>query len=448
MNIENWMNAAIARIRWLLKGQDSASSTLQALVSKFLILGTGLVTSILNARFLGPDGRGEQSAMLALVLLMSSLATLGLPVSLIYNLKRYPQDSSKLLGSALLLSTGLGIVSGIIGVVVLPYWLSKYSPEVIQWAQWFMVGVPFSTVAYVGWATLEGREEFSLVNKTRPLQIFVTLGVMLGLVGFNRLVPVTSALAYFLPTIVIPLWLLPYVWRQVSPRFLSIKTSIQRLLSYGIRAYGIDVLVTLSGQIDQLLVVGLLSPTSMGLYVVALSLSRTLNVFQQAIVMVLFPKVAARSKPEVIASVGQAARLGILLFASVAIVVVPLGSVLISILYGKEFLVTVPVFQILVFEILLSGTAQILIQVFMALEYPGVVTLSQGLGLVCSIPLMTFLIPKYGILGAGLSLLGASSSRLVFILACFPLYLGVSPPRLMLNKSDWQFALQLLERKA
>jgi O-antigen/teichoic acid export membrane protein len=441
-----WMNTITSKIRWILKGQDSASATLQSLASKFLILGTGLVTSIINARFLGPDGRGEQAAILALVMFIGSLATFGIPVSLIYNLKRYPQDEPKLLGSALLLSAVLGIIGGIAGVVVLPYWLNRYSPEVVLLAQCFMVGVPFSTLAYVGWATLQSRGEFSLINRIQPLQISITLGAMAGLVGVGLFVPATSALAYFLPTVVIPLWLLPHVWRKVSPQFKELKKASKRLLSYGIRAYGIEVLGALSGQIDQLLVVGFLSPVSMGLYVVALSLSRTLNVFQQSIVMVLFPKVAARSKPEVIAAVGQAARLGIVITGCVAVIAILLGPILVSLLYGKKFLVAVPAFQILILEVVLSGTTQILVQAFMALERPGVVTLSQGLGLACSVPLMMMLIPKYEIFGAGLSLMGASLARSIFILVCFPLFLNVPPPRLVMNEDDWHFVLKLLNR--
>jgi O-antigen/teichoic acid export membrane protein len=242
------------------------------------------------------------------------------------------------------------------------------------------------------------------------------------------------------------LWLLPHVWRKVSPQFKELKKASKRLLSYGIRAYGIEVLITLSGQIDQLLVVGFLSPVSMGLYVVALSLSRTLNVFQQSIVMVLFPKVAARSKSEVIAAVGQAARLGIVIIGCVAVIAVLLGQILVSLLYGKKFLVAVPAFQILILEVVLSGTTQILVQAFMALERPGVVTLSQGLGLACSVPLMMMLIPKYEIFGAGLSLMGASLARSIFILVCFPLFLNVPPPRLVMNEDDWHFVLKLLNR--
>jgi O-antigen/teichoic acid export membrane protein len=89
--------------------------------------------------------------------------------------------------------------------------------------------------------------------------------------------------------------------------------SLRALLPYGVRSYGIDLLGALSLQIDQALVVGFLSPAAMGTYVVALSLSRMLQLFQQAVVMVLFPKAAGRPADEVIALTGQAARISTVL---------------------------------------------------------------------------------------------------------------------------------------
>lgn len=442
------MNFLLSKFSRVLKAQDGVSAVLQSLVSKSVILGIGLVTSILNSRFLGPDGRGEQAAMVALVSFIASFATIGIPVSLIYNLKRHPENQTKLLGSALLLSVGFGAVGSIIGISVLPYWLNKYSPDVVHIAQWFMLGVPFTIVSYVCWSALEGRGEFNLVNKARPMPMFLTLGLMTTFISFGIFVPMTSALAYFLPNMLILFWILPHLWSRVPPVLSDLKISSQRLLSYGVRAYGIDVLGTLSNQIDQLLVVGMLSPASMGTYVVALSLSRTLNVFQESITMVLFPKVAARSAQGVLHSVGQAARLGLAAVAVVGLAAIFLGPALIKLLYGQQFLVAIPVFQVLVIEVLLSGTARVLVQAFMALERPGVVTLSQGMGLACTIPLMLLLIPTYGILGAGLSLLGSSALRLIFVMICFPVFLQVPPPSLIVNRQDCQMILKLLKQDA
>ncbi|NJN32693.1 MAG: oligosaccharide flippase family protein [Synechococcales cyanobacterium RM1_1_8] len=142
------------------KKKSSASHALQALVSKFSILAIGLITSILNARFLGAEGRGEQAAMLTLVTFIASIATLGIPASLIYNTKKHFDDSAQYVGVALLLSLLLGCLGTGLGIVILPFWMHQYSSETVRFAQLLMLGVPFSTVTYVCWGALEGRQGF------------------------------------------------------------------------------------------------------------------------------------------------------------------------------------------------------------------------------------------------------------------------------------------------
>jgi len=440
------MNSIAAKFRWVLRGQDSASAALQTFLSKLIILAVGLLTSIITARYLGPDGRGEQAAIVLWVQFLAYMISFGLPVSLIYNLKRSPNNTSSLFSTAFLISFGLGMIAALIGVLGLPRWLEKYPPEVVQIAQWFMVGVPFTTASGVMGATLEGRGEFRFANKVRTLPLIITLSMLVGLVSTNNLTPSTSALAYFLPNIVTFFWVLSHLWSIFRPSIQSLRSFSPPLLSYGIRSYGIDILVTLSVQIDQVLVVGLLTPASMGLYVVALSLSRTLGVIQQSIVMVLFPKIAARSMAEVVETVGQAVRVGLVPIMIAAVSALLIGPNLIHLLYGANFLEIVTVFRILVVEVVLSGTVQILVQAFMALERPGIVTLTQGIGLGLTAVAMMLFVPTYGLIGAGLALLCSSAMRLIFAIACFPLVLKVAPPSLIFNRKDLQIFTQIMKR--
>src|SRR5260370_41915451 len=80
------------------------------------------------------------------------------------------------------------------------------------------------------------------------------------------------------------------------------------LLSYGIRSWGIDLLGTLGVQVDQALVVRLLTPADMGVYVVMLSLSRVLGIIQTSAVTVLFPKAAGLAAAQVISRTGRRPR--------------------------------------------------------------------------------------------------------------------------------------------
>lgn len=56
--------------------------------------------------------------------------------------------------------------------------------------------------------------------------------------------------------------------------------NLKRLFTYGLGSYGNDLLGNFSTYIDQIVIVGLLRPADLGLYVVAVSLSRMVNFSQ------------------------------------------------------------------------------------------------------------------------------------------------------------------------
>jgi O-antigen/teichoic acid export membrane protein len=175
----------------------------------------------------------------------------------------------------------------------------------------------------------------------------------------------------------------------------------------------------------------------MGLYVVALSLSRILEVFSRAAVSVLFPKASGRPVEEVVALVGRAARVTTTVTLLVAVGLTFLGPWVLGLLYGQDYLGAVTVFRILVFQVVLSGTTWVLFQAFMATGRPGVVTVLQGAGLGLAVPLVLVLIPRYGLEGAGLALLISAAARFVFVLVSFPLFLKVGMPSLWPTKADF-----------
>jgi O-antigen/teichoic acid export membrane protein len=441
------LNHMVSRIRWILKGEGTVSATLQTLLARVAMLVIGVATGVITARLLGPEGRGEQAAISMWGSFLSYLLTLGLPSALIYSFKRYPKEQSNLFSSAVVMSGILGIIACLIGIVGLPHWLTKYPPDAVRVAQWLMLGAPLNSVSTVMCATLEARGEFRTANHVRYLPLLATLLLLLPLAALHKLTPITAAIAYFIPSIAVFIGLFIYLSKIFQLSFKNLTTSCKQLLSYGIRSYGFDLLGTLSGQIDQVLVIGLLKPSAMGMYVVALSISRLINVFQSAIVTVLFPRIAACPLPEVLEITGRTVRLSAAVTILSGCMLSLCGADLLRIFYGAKFLESVIVFRILLLEIIIAGITWGLMQAFMALGKPGIVTITQGIGLGASIPLMLFLIPKYGLNGAGFALLCSTLLRFVFIMVSFPLVLRVPPPSLFFKLQDWQYARKILSAK-
>jgi len=105
------------------------------------------------------------------------------------------------------------------------------------------------------------------------------------------------------------------------------------------------------------------------------------------------------------------------------------------------------VLRILVVQIVLAGATAVLSQTFMALGRPGIVTTLQVLGLLLTVPLMLVLIPRFGIVGAGLALLLSTIARFVFILISFPVFLKMRVPQLLPSMQDVRFLAGLVMKQ-
>jgi O-antigen/teichoic acid export membrane protein len=431
-------------INWILKGRGGTAATIQTLLVRVSILIVNMATGIITARVLAPSGRGEQTAMGAWTLLLPYAMLLGLPSALVYNIKRHPKEQSEIFSAGLIMAIALGIVAAITGILLVPIWLKNYSAEVIHFAQWLMLFVPLVTLTEVVRASLEASEHFAVANQLRFLPPIITL-LLLSLMALTGwLTPFTANLAYFLPSIPVLIWMLIPLKRLFTLSLHRFRASVWQLLNYGIRSYGIDLLTSLLVQLQQLVVVNLLAPAELGMYAVALSLANVLNIFQSSIVTILFPKASARPISEVVSITSRAARISAIVTLLAAIAAMVLGPILLGLLYGTAYLGAVPLFRLILVEVVLAGTVQVLAQAFMALNRPGTVAVLQGIGLALNFPLMLLLIPRFGLVGAGLALLGSTIIRLIFILMCYPLILKVRLPSVLVTVQDVQFLRQHL----
>jgi enterobacterial common antigen flippase len=441
------MTSIIGHIGSLLNGEKAFTATIQTFFVKVFILSLSVGTGIITARVLGPEGRGEIAAMLLWSQFLAYCLTLGLPQSLVFNLKRYPEEKDNLFSLGLVFSIFLGFLASTIGIIFIPIWLSQYSQSTIQSAQWLVLLAPLATVGVFFVAAFEAREEFTFANQLRYSIPVLTLIGMLFLLLIGVRSPVAFALTYALPSIPVTIWMYFRLKNLYKISFNNVQSTSRRLLDYGIKAYGIDLLGTLSNKVGEALVVSLITATSMGLFTVALSLSRMLNVFEDAIQTILLPKTSARPINEIVEITGRAVRTSTFLTLICVIPLMILGPFFVSLLYGEEFLGAIPVLRILLIEVLLSGITWMLAKAFMAVGKPGIVTTLQGFALAVSVPLMLILVPRYGLIGVGISLLTSTSLRLLFILVCYPLILHSRPPNLIFSLNDFRYIRQSIQRR-
>jgi O-antigen/teichoic acid export membrane protein len=383
------------------------------------ILISGL-TGMMTARALGPPGRGALAAMIMWPVFLAGVLTLGLPSALIYQITRAePADRAGLFTAATLLATLVGGFACVGGVLILPLWLSRYDHHIVRWAQWLMVFTVVSILMLVFRSAFEALGKFGTSASTwliGPMQTAVTLFILWRL---HHLTELTAALSYVLAGPPVLIWMFIRLNREFGWSFNDFGRSSRTLLSYGLRSYGIDLCGTLSQSVDQALVVGMISASDMGRYVVALSLSRTLNSVYQAAAAVLFPKCIGMNKHQSFALTCQMTAATTALTIPGAILLCVFGSSLLRLLYGSDYVIATTLLQLLTAEAVLSGITTLMSQPFMAMGRPGTVTVLQALGLSVTIPLLLVLVPRFGTVGAGFALFGTALLRLILLFICF-----------------------------
>ena len=415
---------------------DRIGATLRVTVIRVIALAGNVLCGLLTAAFLGPDGRGKQAALIVAPTLLASLSTLGLHASLIYNVRNDPKNAPHYFGTAAILCFGMGVLATGVGWWVMPVWLHQYSPSIINLARILLLTLPIVVMSPLLTGVLEAHDRFGSANQVLYLQSLLTLGVLLILAAGGWMTPEITAFAYILPGLLGALYLWVQAYRTLKARFTLSSPYPQRLLHFGLKFYGVDILGALSSYLDQALIVFLLAPAAVGAYAVALSLSRILSVVQGAVATVLFPTIAGREAADVIQTVARVTRVTFVINATGAIGIGLVGPSLLILLYGNRFSGAISPFLILLCEAVITSVARTLAQAFSGTGRPGAVTETEIVGVVVSMGCLATLVPLFGINGAACGTLLSGCARLGWLLIRFRRVLGVKLPRLLIDQAD------------
>jgi len=192
----------------------------------------------------------------------------------------------------------------------------------------------------------------------------------------------------------------------------------------------------LSVYLDQALVIGMLAPVAMGIYAVAISLARIISAVHVGVATLILPAVVGYSTDALTAAIARSARLAAVVTAGIGLAIVVAGPLLVGLLYGSAYASAGALLPILVLAMIVSGTTYVLMQGLLAAGRPGIVTVTQFVGLALCIPFFLVLVPAWGPRGAAMALLASATIRLTLVMACYPLWLRAPLPRIWIDRTD------------
>ena len=383
-----------------------------------LMLSSGVVTSLLSAWALGPAGRGDLIIVLMWPAIFSMVAQIGLPSAYRFWTAKRPESVSALFSNAVIFTLVMGLITLGVAELMIPLLIGQRSEEVVRLARFYLLVIPILMLTDLLRGLLEGARRFTWVGVLRLILFGVQLGSFIVLWLIGRLT-VASA-CYTMVAAVVASLLLSFVavWRELRPQWQPKLSELGTTLRYGIRDYPGVLTEFVNWRLDLMMLVGVASSSSVGLYAVALRLADITSTMASSVSDALMPEVAAAKRAdEATQVVTRSLRLTL---AAHLLILVPLwiaAPYILRFAYGVDFLPVTNVLRLLMIASVVWSAGAIVISGLNGLGHPGLSAIARmAAALVMVVALRTWL-PSRGIQGAALSSIVGYST--MFLVALF-----------------------------
>lgn len=386
------------------------------LAANAAILLLGVVSGVLAARLLGPGGRGELAALILWPTAIASLGNLGMNQAIPFFTAQRPQWRSAVFTLSLVIAALQSVVLVTLGYALLPYLLRRHEAHVLDWARWFLLYIPLTFVASYLLGILQGTMRLNVFNLSR---IFVALWYTLVLVVlFVQRLPSVGAVAtgQLVGYALMAALNLGLVYWLVRPALEWNPSLPGPLLNYGLKSHLGGATSYFNQRLDQLVMSVWLPPEALGFYVVAVALASPLTVIPNAIGIVTLPAAAREDPAGAKKVVRQSLRTVLVLLLGGAAVLFVLVPYLLPLFFGQAFRPAVTACRVLVVAMVPLGLSIVLYESLRALNHPFAQAYAEIAGIVVTLLLLPFLLPRYGFLGAALASLAAYATSLLVVL--------------------------------
>lgn len=395
------------------------------------ILGINLLTGLILARLLGPQGRGEVAAINLAPSFFSALAGLGLTSGFVYYARRATSHRliGALFGHLLLLQALTSIVAAGLGWFLVPHWLEGSGPQVIQFARYYCVTAVLVAFGASVSAAYAVRDEFGRLNLFQFGQAALYLGLLGLLAWLDELTPQRVVLLQTAAGLTLLTTSLAYLVPRLKPNLHRPRFALARLFGYGLRTYAGSIVERLGRDFEKILIAGVLSLADLGLFVVACSVSSMGGLLRSIMAPVLMPKLASSPNDE-----QRHATLRTMMALSsscgtvAAVAVIAATPIMLPIIYGTEFSDAVYPAVVITARMPMAAVVATLQSGLNGFGRPGLVSGCTGLRVAANVGLLIVLVPFRGVNGAAEATLLCTIVTLIVFLSVYPLILRRNVP--------------------
>ncbi len=386
------------------------------MATRIAVVVFGLLTSVLIARSLGPEGRGLQAAAATITAIGVQFGNLGLHASNTYYVAKKRELLPVLIGNSLFVSLVLATAVSVIAGIVMTRWPSLSPVDgVYLWLA--LAGIPLGLACLLLQNLLLGTHQVRAYNVIELGSRIVLVALLVALVLAGQV----SVLGVVAASLGVSAISATWAFARLRPSMLGrIAVSLGMLrnhLGYGFKAYVAAFFAFTVIRADVLLCSYLLGDEPTGIYSIAASMAEMVYMLPVVAGTIAFPRLAATgNRAERWAKAKSVAKWIALATAVTAVIAGLLAKPVVGLLYGEAFIPAVEPFLWLLPGIVLLGINTIFMNYFAAEGMPSVAVWSPGVASGVNIGLNLVLLPRIGIVGASIASSVAYGLMLVFSL--------------------------------
>jgi O-antigen/teichoic acid export membrane protein len=430
---------------------EFARSAIATSVTHGGLFALSLLTSVLVARVLGPEGKGVYALVLVFASMFVFFSSFGLHYSAAFFLGRKEYPPAEIFGHTLISLVVLATAVSAVALAARPLLAATLFPGVPR--ELFYLGIPliagqhlfgFLTVILLGLHDIGG---YNLMQILRAVGLLLVGGLLL-LLGYGVAGILAAEVASW---VAVGGLAFVAVFRRI--RGISMRYNpgyVRASLRYGLTVYFGHALSFFHYRTALLLLSVLATPAVVGLYSVAAGVAGNLTLLSQGAATVLFPWISAdpgavRNReltPLVLRTI-------LLVTGGAAVVLALIGPWLIVAVFSAAFAGAGRALQLLLPGAVALCGWSILDSYFKGAGRPVWSAMTTGVAVVLGGALTVVWIPRYGLLGASAATSIGYVASLIVALAAFVRLSGISPAALLLpRRTDFTLYGAVVSRMA
>lgn len=368
-------------------------------VGSVVLLIANLVSGVLTARLLEPQGRGLVTASLTLLGVAGTLGLLGLRDATIYTQARRRHPASTLLGTSLTMSAAFSVPAVALAALAALAIFHRQGQQAQEVALVAVAFIPVFMLQQVTSALVAGRQHYRLLAVLLAGQSVLYTLTIIVLHGAHAVSPVHVVLAFGITTVPPLLLALGFLARAEGVGRPE-RPLAGELIRYGLRAQLGTLGDTATVRLDITILPAFVVASSVGQYAVAISVASLISVLFGTLGPVVLSAAAARDSLDLVVRATRSVLAGATV---VAIGLAATSWFLIQLVYGDAYRPAYVLMLLLLPGIVAWSANYSVLAGLQSIGRPGQASRAQLYGLLVTVVGLAVLLPLLGAAGAALT---------------------------------------------